>query len=141
MCHFCEDVWNLPPVWFHTAGRWAGCTLSLGSRGRCFFTTLEEAGAAGTAAGVVVAGALGTVVTGAGGLMAGADVSLGLGEGETLSVDGEADTLAGAGALPGRKNKQICGKPPKLVVKQNAESVISTFGFPTRLVFRCGDGR
>lgn len=55
-----------------------------------------------------MAGTVDTVVTGAGDLMAGVDVSLGpeLEEGEMLSVDGEADTLLDAGALPGYKNKR-----------------------------------
>ena len=48
MCHFCEEVWNLV-VGLHTTALWTTGTVSLGSRGRCFFTAvvvveLERAG-------------------------------------------------------------------------------------------------
>lgn len=36
MCHFCEEVWNLA-VGFHTTALCTTGTVSLGSRGRCFF--------------------------------------------------------------------------------------------------------
>ena len=50
MCHFCEEVWNLV-VGFHTTARCTTGTVSLGSRGRCFFSVgVGVAGAAGRAA-------------------------------------------------------------------------------------------
>ena len=36
MCHFWDDVWNL--VGFQTTARCTAWAVSLGSRGRCFFT-------------------------------------------------------------------------------------------------------
>ena len=79
MCHFCEEVWNLV-VGFHTTALCTTGTVSLGSRGRCFFSV-----GVGVGVGVGVAGTEG-----------GAAVRVAVDKGAALMTTGE---VAGRGTM------------------------------------------
>lgn len=64
MCHFWEEVWNLL-VGFHTTARCTTGTVSLGSRGRCFFTAVVAEEAVMGAVDVALARVVGPMVVGA----------------------------------------------------------------------------
>lgn len=105
MCHFWEEVWNL--VGFQTTARCTAGAVSLGSRGRCFFTAAGTGDVVETEAkageGALLVDPLGAAVETRlrAAVMAGCKVSFGFG---AESRDGAA-AAAEEGSLPEQRIK------------------------------------